>query len=87
MSHFWFLVSHLGLWPRMALAFSLGFITLFVAFAILGEQALHDERERLKQERLIIAQMAANQIDGLLREAVPSLSRAVTKTASCSCFP
>ena len=75
MSHFQWRVSHLGLWPRMALAISLGFVALFVAFAVLGEQALHDERERLKQERLIIAQMAANQIDGLLREAVADINR------------
>jgi len=69
-------VLHLGLWPRMALAISLGFLALFATFAILGERALRDSTDRLLKERLVIAQMAAGQLDGLLQQAVSLLEQA-----------
>ncbi len=64
----------LGLWTRMALAISLGFIALFFAFWTLSEQALKDSTTHLLDERLVIAQMAANQIDGLLEQIIAELS-------------
>src|SRR3989304_9320006 len=67
----------LGLWPRIALAISLGFISLFAALAFLAERALEDSAERILEERLVIAQMAASQIDALLQEAVAELERDV----------
>jgi len=69
-------IANLGLWPRAALAISLGFVTLFAAFAILGERALRENSQRILEERLVIAQMAANQIDGLFSEAISELERA-----------
>jgi len=68
-------VLNLGLWPRMALAISLSFLALFAAFSALGERALRDSADRLLNERLVIAQMAANQIDRLLQEAVSELEQ------------
>lgn len=68
-------VLNLGLWPQMALAISLSFLALFAAFSVLGERALRDSTDRLLNERLVIAQMAANQIDRLLLEAVSELNQ------------
>jgi signal transduction histidine kinase len=64
---------NLGLWPRMALGISLGFLVLFVAFSLLGERALQDSSERLLEERMVIAQMTAAQIDRLLTQAIADL--------------
>lgn len=61
-----FRITKLGLWPRMALSISAGFIILLLAFAFLGERILQDSIYRLQDERLVIAQMAAGQIDDLL---------------------
>lgn len=69
-------VLHLGLWPRMALAISLGFLALFATFAILGERALQDSTDRLLKERLVIAQMAARQLDERLQQATAQLQQA-----------
>ncbi|MFQ5854471.1 MAG: cache domain-containing protein [Anaerolineae bacterium] len=69
-------VLNLGLWPRMALGISLGFLALFAAVLALGERALRDSTDRLLEERLVIAQMAAGQIDGVLQRAVSELEQA-----------
>ncbi len=53
----------------MALAVSMGFLILFVAFAALGERALQENAARVLDERLVITQMVAGQIDGILKEA------------------
>lgn len=70
------LVVNLDLWPRMALAISLGFLALFAAFLLLGEWALRDNTNHLLNERLVLTQMAASQIDGLLQEAIAELEQA-----------
>ncbi len=44
---------------------------------MLGERALNENTERILNERLVIAQMAANQIDGVIQEAVAELQRAL----------
>jgi signal transduction histidine kinase len=67
---------NLGLWPRMSIGISLGFLILFVAFSLLGERALQDSSERLLEERQVIAQMTASHLDGLLQQAVDELKRA-----------
>lgn len=66
---------NLGLWPRMSIGISLGFLVLFVAFLLLGERALQDSSERLLEERQVIAQMTAGHLDGLLQQAVDELKR------------
>jgi signal transduction histidine kinase len=60
----------------MALAISLGFLALFAAFLLLGEWALRDNTAHLLNERLVLTQMAAGQIDGLLQEAITELEQA-----------
>jgi signal transduction histidine kinase len=67
---------NLGLWPRMAMGVSLGFLVLFVAFSLLGERALQDSSERLLEERMVVTQMTAAQIDRLLAHAIADLEDA-----------
>lgn len=69
-------VRGLGLWPRVAFAISVGFLGLFTAFSVLGELALREGSDRLLEERLVIAQMAAAQIDLTLEEALSELEQA-----------
>jgi signal transduction histidine kinase len=76
MNKSWLRLRDWGLWPRMALAISLGFLALFVAFGVLGERALQDSTDRLLAERLAITQLVADQIDGLLIEAISELELA-----------
>jgi len=71
----WRWALKLGLWPRVALGVSLGFLALFAAVSAIGELALRDSANRLLNERLVIAQMAASQIDNTLQEATANLSR------------
>lgn len=69
-------IEDLGLWPRMALGLSLGFLVLFAAVLTLSEWALRDSARRIRNERLVIAQMAAGQIDRVLQQAVSELEQA-----------
>ena len=69
-------ISRFGLWPRMALAITLGFITLFAAFSFISERALQDSIDKLLEERLAITQLVADQIDSLLADAIFELERA-----------
>lgn len=69
-------ISKLGLWPRMALAITIGFLTLFAAFSVISERALQDSIDKLLEERLAITQLVADQIDNLLADAIFELERA-----------
>ncbi|MCB8944478.1 MAG: HAMP domain-containing protein [Ardenticatenaceae bacterium] len=69
-----------GLWFRVALAVTLGFLALFAAFAILGEQAIQDSTARVLDERLVIAQLAANEIDRYLEQAIVQLEELPAST-------
>jgi HAMP domain-containing protein len=69
-------LSKLDLWPRMALAITLGFLTLFAAFSVISERALQDSIDKLLEERLAITQLIADQIDYLLADAIFELERA-----------
>jgi signal transduction histidine kinase len=76
MAHIQSWALKLGLWPRMAIGISLGFLVLFVAFSLLGERALRDSSERLLEERMVIAQLTADQIDRVVAQAVSELEEA-----------
>lgn len=60
----------------MAFAVSVGFLGLFGAFSILGERALQEGSDRLLEEQLVIAQMAAAQIDLFLQQSLSELDQA-----------
>ncbi|MFQ5856240.1 MAG: ATP-binding protein [Anaerolineae bacterium] len=65
-----------GLWPRLALVVSGGFLLLFGVFSLLSLQAINDSTDRILQERRVIAEMAAVEIDGLLDRAFYELEKA-----------
>lgn len=69
-------LNNLSLWSKMAIIISLGFATLCVAFLFLGEQALEDSADRIRSERLVIAQMAAGEIDDVFQRAIDELEQA-----------
>ncbi|MBI2171175.1 MAG: GAF domain-containing protein [Chloroflexi bacterium] len=68
--------QRLNLWPRLAIAVSLGFLLLFGVFSLLSLRAVNDSTDRILQERLVIAQMAAREIDGLLERSFYELEKA-----------
>ncbi len=68
-------LSRRNLWLRLALGLSLGFLALFAAFSALGELALQQSAERIRAERLVIAQITAFELDQLLAQAVAELER------------
>jgi two-component system sensor histidine kinase UhpB len=72
----WQSVVNPGLWLRTAFTISIGFLALFIAFTLLGEWALHDSTNRLLDERLVVAQMAANEIDAVLERVALELEQA-----------
>lgn len=64
------------LWPRLALVLSGGFLLLFGIFSLLSLQAIDDSTERILQERRVIAEMAAVEIDSLFNRAFYELEKA-----------
>jgi len=72
-------ITRLGLWPRMALAISLGFIALFLSLAFLVEQVFQDDANRLREQRLVIAKITAGQIDSFLDQAIFALEQSITR--------
>jgi len=56
-----------------ALPVSAVFLILFALIAILGDQILQGSKDRLMNERLLIAQMTAGAIDEYLQEAISEL--------------
>jgi signal transduction histidine kinase len=64
------------LWPRLALGVTVGFLLLFGVFSLLSLRAIEDSTNRILEERLIIAKMAATQIDAIFRRAFFELEKA-----------
>ncbi|MDO8614417.1 MAG: histidine kinase [Dehalococcoidia bacterium] len=56
----------INLWPRLVFGASLGFLMLLAVLGLLILRVVDDSRERILQERLVIAQMAARQVDSIL---------------------
>lgn len=65
-----------GLWPRLALVLTGGFLLLFGIFSLLSLHAIDDSTDRILQERRVIADMAAVEIDALLSRAFYELEKA-----------
>lgn len=61
--------TRVGLWPRMALVLSASFLFLLAAFAGLSAYALRDSERETRHEYLLIAQMAAAQLDAQIGQA------------------
>ncbi len=59
-------LRRVNLWPRLVIGVSLGFLALLVVVGLLILRIVEDSRNRILDERLVIAEMAARQVDGLL---------------------
>ena len=55
---------------------TLGFVALFGIFSLLALRAVSDSTDRIVEERLVIAQMAARELDRLLERAFYELDKA-----------
>lgn len=63
------LTRPIGLQARIALLVSSGLLALIAIFVVLGLSALRDSTERVFQERVLLAQMAAEHLDFILGQA------------------
>ncbi|MBI3954342.1 MAG: GAF domain-containing protein [Chloroflexi bacterium] len=68
--------QRLNLWPRLVIAATLGFLVLFAIFSLLSLRAVNDSTNRILQERLVVAQMAAREIDRLVARGFHELEKA-----------
>src|SRR3990172_2425710 len=71
----------LGLFPRLAVIVALGFLLLFAVFALLGLRAMEVSTNRILEERLVLAEMVASQIEALVQQASNELQKATTFAA------
>ncbi len=69
---------NVGVWPRLALTIALGFLVFFTAFGLLSMRMVKGSTNRILDERLVLTQMAANEIDALLTRAFHELEKATT---------
>ena len=70
--------SELPVFPWLAALVSLTVVLLLTGFALLGLRALDISTNRILEERLILAEMAASQIDALVQQAFNELLKATT---------
>ena len=72
------LLHNIGLWPRLALTITLGFAIFFTIFSLLSIRTVNDSTNRILDERLVLTQMAADDINALLVQAFYELEKATT---------
>ncbi len=69
---------NMGLWPQLALTIILGFSIFFSAFALLSMHAINESTNRILEERQVLTQMAAEEIDAILAQGFHELEKATT---------
>lgn len=69
-------LRRLALWPRLAIAVTVGFLVLFGIFSGFSLRAVQESTDRVLQERLVVTQMAAAELDRLLGRAFYELEKA-----------
>ncbi len=69
---------NMGLWPRLALTIAVGFFIFFTIFSLLSIRMVNDSTNRILEERQVLTQMAADQIDALLAQGFHELEQATT---------
>ena len=67
----------LTLWPRLAIAVTLGFGLLFALVSLLALRAVDDSTNRILGERLVIAQVAARELDRMLERSTRQLAASI----------
>ncbi len=65
-----------NLWLRLAVAATGGFLVLFVVVDLLILRVADDSRDRILQGRLVVAELAARQVDGVLQHDFAELQAA-----------
>lgn len=70
--------NRFSLFRGLAIVIILGYVLLFVVLATLGLQALNISTSRILEERLVLAEMAASQIESLVQQAFDELLKATT---------
>lgn len=70
------LFRNMGIWPRLALTVSIGFLTFFIIFTIHSIDMVNNSTQRIFHERQVLTQIAANEIDALLSGAFYELETA-----------
>lgn len=64
----------LNLWPRLVIGVTVTFGAFFAVFSVFALQAIDDSTGRVLGERLVIARMAARELDRTLRREAQALS-------------
>ncbi len=72
------LFHNIGLWPRLAFTIVLGFIIFSTIFSLLSMRMVNDSTKRILNERQVLTQMAADEIDTLLAQGFYELEKATT---------
>ena len=67
-----------GLWPRLSFIIALGFLIFFTIFSLLSIHMVNDSTNRILDERQVLTQMAADEIDRLLGQGFYELEKATT---------
>ena len=75
------LLRKVPLWPRLVVAVSVVFLVLLAVVGALTTRAADESRDRILQERLVIAEMAGSQVDGIFEHAFSELERAATSNS------
>ncbi len=70
------LFHNVGIWPRLAITIAIGFLIFFTIFSFLSMGVVDDSTNRILQERKVLTQMAANEIDAVLTRGFDELERA-----------
>ena len=71
-------LRNMGIWARLSLAIAIGFLIFFTTFSFLSMRVVNDSTRRILEERQVLTQMAANEIDALLDRAFYELENATT---------
>ncbi|MBI4334501.1 MAG: HAMP domain-containing protein [Chloroflexi bacterium] len=72
------LFHSLGLWQRIALTITLGFLFLFTIFGLLSMRMINDSTGRILDERRVLAEMAADEMDAMLANGFYELEKATS---------
>ena len=69
--------QRLTLWPRLAIAVTLGFAVLFALVSLLALRAVDASTDRILRERLVVAQSAAAELDRALERSTRQLTASI----------
>lgn len=67
-----------GLWPRLALGVTIIFAVLFGIFAVASLVAVQDSTTRILEERQVLTEMAAREVELLVEQAFHELEKATS---------